>query len=137
MELKVSIRTPSGQASGTEKKLRPFVIGRSLGKRTVLDTYTSPNDDEIIWVVETDIRNALKIQRNVAMFDKFIKGTMDNKLVKKLLNKELSKKDSKELENMLVNHTSVEVIKKATQEEKDEHQTSWWERVKTTFKKKS
>jgi len=132
MEIKISVKTPKGQALGLEKKFRPFIIG---SKKKLLNTWVSPDDDEVIWDVEGSVREILKIQNNLARFDQFVRGAMDNKLMRKTMQKTLSKQDAKDLEEMIMNQTDVSTIKRATAEELVEAGKTWWQRTKEKFTK--
>ena len=92
-------------------------------------------DDEIIWEVEGNIREVMRVHRNLALFDKFVKGILDNKLMKKTMRSKLGEDDEKYLTDMLKNHTHIEVIKKASAEEIMEDGKSWWTKVKEKFKR--
>lgn len=134
MKIKIRIRTPKGQAAGTEGKIKPLIIGL---KKVKVDTYVSPDDNEIIWDIEGSYRNVMKIQRNASMFDIFISRLLNTKMLKKTLRKQLSKEDEEQLKDMLLNHTSCEIIKTATAEEIVEGSKTMWEKVKETFTKKN
>lgn len=113
-----------------------FIIGRKKTKSKLLvDTYISPEDDELVWDVECSIRDMLRIQKNVVRFDMFMQGALDNKLMKKTMRKKLSKEDEKTLSEMLLNQTSIKVVSQATQEEIDESNKTWWDKVKEKFNK--
>lgn len=129
MEIKIRIRTPKGQAKGTEKKLRPFL----LGGRQLSEVWTNEEDNELYWVVNTDVRNAMKISRNVAAYANIIKGMFDNKLMRKVSDKQLSPEDKAELKDMLLNQTEVEIIKEATAQEIVEGNKTFWQRIKEKF----
>jgi len=131
MKIKIIIKTPKGQATGTEKKLRPFIIGKKANHQI----FTTPEDNQILWELETDIRHALKIQRNVTAYDSMIKGMFSHKLMKKLSDKQLSPEDKKQLEEMLINQTSVEIIKESDAMELVEGTKTFWEKLKEKFKK--
>lgn len=132
MELKIKIQTPKGQATGTEKKFRPFIIG---SKKKIHKTYVSPEDDIIIWDVNASIKETMRITKNLAMFDRFIHKTLDSKVMKKTLRKKLTPEGEKELTEMLMNHTNIEIIKKATAEEIVENNKTWWQKMKEKFKR--
>jgi len=133
MKTKIKITTPKGQAKGTEKKIRKFIIGF---KKVKVDTYTNDDDNELYWEVEGSVRDILKINRNVFYFTQMIQGVLDNKLMKRTMRKKLSPEDEEQLKNMLLNQTSCEIIKEATAEEMVEGTMSFWDRMKSRFKKK-
>ena len=130
---KIKITTPKNQAKATEKKIRKFIIGF---KKVKVDTYTNDDDNELYWEVEGSVRDILKINRNVFYFTQMIQGVLDNKLMKRTMRKKLSPEDEEQLKNMLLNQTSCEIIKEATAEEMVEGTMSFWDRMKSRFKKK-
>jgi hypothetical protein len=125
MEIKIRIKTPKGCAKKTEGKLRMFLSGGYKPR----EIYTNEDDDELIWVFEGSVRKVMEINRNVSIFDSVIHKIFDNKM----LLRTLDKKDVPELKDMLLNHTTVEVLKTATLEEMDEDGKSFWTRVKERF----
>ena len=138
MKIKLRIRTPKGQASKTEARIKPFILGRSWikGKDKKYVTYTSPEDNEIIWDIEAPIKECMRIQRNVTVFDSLIAGVLDNPLLKRAIRKKLEPGQEEELKDMLINQTSCEVIKEATLQETVEYNKTFWEKIKETFSKK-
>jgi len=131
METKILIKTPKGSAKTTEKKLRPILLAFHLNK--LHDVYTSPDDDEIVWVVNSGPRATAKIIRNVAMYDRIIHNLFTNKLMRKNLPKHLSQDDQEQLKDMLSNQTSVEVLKRATADEIVEDNTTLWQKIQRRF----
>lgn len=132
MKIKVLITTPKGQAEKTEKKLRPFLIGDK--KKITNEVFVNKEDTQIIWEIECDIRRALKIQKNVTMFEVMARSLFENKMVKKATEK-LKKEDQEELEKMLFDMTKVEIINQASANEIVEHNKTYWQKVKEKFKK--
>ena len=132
MKIKLIINTPKGQASGTNKKIKPFIIGKKKVKHS---TFVNEEDSQILWEIDGDIKTILKIQRNVNMFASFISNLLGNKMVHGAIGK-LSKEDQKTLTEMLENQTSVEIIKRATAEEIVEADKTWWDKLKEKFKEK-
>jgi len=133
MELKILITTPKGAATKTERQIRPYIIGKN---KVNVDLYVSPEDDQIVWHMTGNVRECMKAQKNVQLFDVIIKRIFENKIIQRFVDKE----DIPELENMLKNHTTVEVIKKATeqelQQEEEYKNMTWWQKIKSKFKKK-
>lgn len=132
MEFKICIRTPHGQAKIAQKRLRPFILGSKIKP---VESWVSPLDDELFWVIESDVKNFVRIKRNVTRFDQTIRKIVDSKPLKKLFRKNLDEKDRAELEDMLLNHTEVEIVTNATAEEIVEGTTTWWSKIKQKFKK--
>ena len=133
MELKISVKTPKGQAAGTRKKLQPFL----LGIRKIKEIYVNDEDSEMVWVVETTPKDMLKISRNVSMYENIIKMVFQNKMMSKFVGSKtanISKEQQAELKEMLQNGTKVEIIKNATAQEMVEDNKTWWQKVKETFK---
>ena len=131
MKTKIKITTPKGQAKGTEKKIRKFIIGF---KKVKIDTYVNEDDNELYWEIEGKVKDIMKINRNVFYFTEMVKGVLDSKMVKKTLRKKLKKEDEEQLKDMLLNQTSCEIIKEATAEELVEENKTFWQRMKERFK---
>lgn len=130
MELKIIIRTPKGQATKTQGKLKRFI----LGKEKAHNILVSPEDNEIVWQVNVGIRKAMKIQKNVVRYESLVKGIFNNKLMKKKVMPKLEPGQLEELQEMLTNQTSIQIIKTATAQELLDNET-YWEKIKRTFKK--
>ena len=107
MELKIRIKTPKGAATGTEKKVRGWLL--PVGVTPIINT--NADDSEIIWTVITDVRRAFKIQRNVTRFEFVVEKIIGNRIFKKFAHKKVGDKGITELENMLYEQTKVEIIK--------------------------
>lgn len=106
MQLKIRITTPKDKAEGTTKRLKPFLIGnKALSFSTTIEKY--PDYDVLYWILETDIRRALKIQRNVLLYEGAINNILGNKHVMKRLKPE----DRPILKEMLGQKTKIEIIK--------------------------
>ena len=131
MITKILIRTPKGQATGMEKKLRPYL----LGKNNPNSIHVNAEDNELVWEVEGSVKNIMKINRNVSLFDSVLKGAFNSRAVQKQVKKRLSIEDQEELNEMLFKHTEVEVIKQATAEEIVESNKTWWQNIKEKWKK--
>jgi hypothetical protein len=127
MEVKIMIRTPKGQAKGTEKKFRYFIPIGGIIKETLIND----EDSEMIWVIDAPYRKVLEIQKRVNWYSHSVGAVMGNKKFKKLVNED----QKEELEDMLNNQTSIEIIKEATANEIVEANKTWWQRVKEKFKK--
>jgi hypothetical protein len=106
MRLRIEIKTPQGQAKGTAGKLKPFILGRAAVTNQV---WANQKDDTIIWVVDTDVRRAMQIERNVALFDKTVRMILGNRMVQGVA--KLSPEDRKELNKMLKDQTKIRIIK--------------------------
>lgn len=120
MQSRILIKTPEGYAQSTEKKLRPFILG--IKKKHKHEIYCSNADDQILWIVESDIKNHFRIQRNVKVFDKLISSMLSNKAVRKIA--KLNKDQVQELDKMLFEQTKVTLL---TDDETEE--------IKKEFKK--
>lgn len=106
MEIKIRIKTPKGYAKSTEFKLRPWLIGKNGKLHKIL---TNADDNQILWIVNAQPRRYNKIIKNVSMYGTMIKGIMNNKLLRKAAR--LSKDDQEELDDMLMQQTTVDIIK--------------------------
>lgn len=102
----IRIRTPRGQATKTQKQLRPFIMGR-----TAHTVEINKEDNEITWTFTTSLRRSMKITKNVARFDYIMKGVLGNKKMKKYVKNKMGADSLSELEDMLLNQTSIEVVR--------------------------
>lgn len=105
MRLKIKIRTIKGKAEGVEKKIRPFILG--LRKPKIHTVEINKENDTILWTVEDDVRKITKIHYNVIRFDNIMQKVLGSKMLKK----KVKPGQLEELEDLLRNHTSVEVVK--------------------------
>ena len=110
MIIKIRIKTPKNGATGIEKKIRGWLLPRKVTPKVEVNGEGS----EIIWTVDTDIRRATKIYKNVGRFDALMSGIMGSKMVRKRVLKEQGQKGLDELNDMLINHTSCEIIREDT-----------------------
>ena len=106
MKLKIRITTPKGGAKSAEKKLRHFVLGFNKPKQLQINK----DNSEIIWFIDADPRKAMKISKNVSRYEFFVKGILDNKMVRRTLKTKLKPGQKEELEAMLLDQTKVEII---------------------------
>lgn len=112
--------------------LKPFIIGK---KRVKHEIYVNDDNNQIVWNIDGHIRDCMSIQRNVNMFDSFMKKILSNKMVQKAGLRDLTPEQMKEFKDMIKNQTSVEIVKNATAEELDEYNKTWWQRIKEKFKR--
>ena len=133
MKAKIRIKTPDGQARGTETKLRPMLLNRRLTSTT----YTNDLDNEILWEIEGPVRDILKATKNVNTYEVLIKHIFQNKLMKKFGLPKLAEGEADKLKELLENNTTVEIIKEATAQELTETNITWWDKLKSKFKKEN
>jgi len=131
MEIKIKITTPKGHAKVTEKRVRPFI----LKSKKPHEIYTNEEDNQIVWVIRGNVREINKITKNVNKFDMLVNLMLGRLARSRIVKNKMSKEGMEELTDMFINHTNIEVVKKATQEELDEDGKSWWQKVKEKFKK--
>lgn len=105
-------------------------------KKIDVKVYISKNDDQIVWEIEGHLKHILSINKNVSMFDSYVKMALNHAMTKKLINR-CSEEDQKQLKFMLDNQTEIEIIKKATSEELVEVNKTWMDRIREKFKKHS
>ena len=106
MKIKVRINTPKGNAMGISKKLRLFLLPIGVSPKTE----TNEDDSQIVWTIEGDPRKVMKVNRNVAMFDTTIKTIYSGKLFRKAARRAVGEEGLDELDNMLKNHTTCEIM---------------------------
>lgn len=129
----IKIKTPKGCATSTNKHLKRFIVG----KTPIKNIYISPNDDEFYWEIETNIKKYLKLHRNVLMFDNMVLGVFKNKMADKAVKKLLKPGQYEELQEMLTNQTTVEIVKKPSATDLVEFNETWWQKVKNMFNRHS
>jgi hypothetical protein len=132
MQVKIIVKTPKGQAIATEKKIRNFLLGINKKRYIEIKTYCNDADDTIFWEVTADVRTILKIQRNVWTYDKLITGIFTHKLMNKVIVNKIPKEQQEQLKEMLLNQTSIEIIKEADEKEMTmlyPEKTTLWEKL--------
>jgi predicted DNA-binding antitoxin AbrB/MazE fold protein len=133
MKVKIEIKTPEGQAEGTLKKLKPFLIGFNKVKS---ESYINNNNSIMYLECEGRPKEILKITKNCYTYTAFIDQIFKQKIMGKgIMDLADSKDDIKELEKMLKEGTKVKIIKEASAEELVEGNKSWWDNIKQKFKK--
>lgn len=135
MIIKVLIRTPKGFAEKNEKRIRAVIIGKRKKQVKIINKFVNKDNDKFIWEIEAPIKDCLRIQKNISRFDVVMKNIFNNRLVKRTMRKQLGMTNDQEEElNVLFDdQTQVDIIKKATAQELDEHNKTWWQRMKETY----
>lgn len=128
MQIRVLINTPKGEASKTEAKVRPFILGL---KKPVSITIND-DDSQLLWLIEGNTREIEKISQSVARFEVTMNLIVRNKQMKWILTKMggAKKEDFDKLEDMLLNQTEIEVVKYATAKELAEDSKSIFAKIK-------
>ena len=106
MRLHIRIKTPKGQAKGTESKLRAFLLGKSH----VIKAWSNKADDRFYWIVDAYHGDISRITRNVSMYGWFIRKVFESGAIKKVAKLALSQQDQDQLRDMLENNTKIEII---------------------------
>lgn len=133
MRIRLEVKTPPGQATGTEQKLRLFILGKLKKPAT---TYTSPDDSLFYWELDVSVKDYLRIGRNCTLFSSGMASALDKKLVRQSLTHLADKaEDLETLRQFLVEGTQLRVIKEATAAEIVEGNKTFWQRVKDSFKR--
>jgi hypothetical protein len=84
------------------------------------------------------IRQVLSVHKNVATFHNLANTILQNKILQRTLKGShfgATEEQLAQLQDMLTNGTTMEVIKKATLEELADNNLSLWQRIKNKFKK--
>jgi len=134
MITKIIVRTPKGQAKKTEKRIRWFLLGKK-GRIKTLNTYINDLDNQLVWEIDAQVRDIVRIHKNVLRYSVLIEMILNNKMMKKTLRSKLKPEGEEELKEMLLNQTTVEIMKQATTEELVEFNKTRWQHIKETFKK--
>lgn len=133
MKIKLHVKTPPGHARKAESQLRLFLLGKL---KQPPETYLSPDGTEFYWDVEVTVKQYFRIERNAHLFRQLAGGTLD-KINKRGWIKRLAKITNTTIEGarLLIDKTTVEVIKQATANEIVEAETTRWQKIKKTFHK--
>src|SRR3989338_6820220 len=115
MKVKIRIKTPKGNALGIYSKIKVFLI--PLGMHPQVES--NEENDTIILSIEGDPRKVQKIIKRVAMWDTLIRGVMENKGFRKMASRSLKEGSIEELDDMLMEHTTLEVIKDEEKEKRN------------------
>ena len=134
MQIRLAVKTPPGQAQGTEAKLRLLLLHKL--KRPDA-TYINEAADTFYWVIETDVRRYMKISKNVTMFQLMAGGVIDQMRKREWVKRMGSIIDSDiDTVEAMLKETEVTILKVASADEKLEGETlTFWEKVKKTFKR--
>lgn len=108
--IKIKIKTPKGQAKKTALKIEQYILGKKKHKLEKFEV--NKEDSIIIWTVRTNLRQAMKINRNVAVYETIINEVWTNKHMTKQLKKKYTKEELKEVKQMLTKQTTVDILKK-------------------------
>ena len=125
MEIKIKIKTPKGEAKSSAWKLQPFLLGNF---QKIKEHYVSPDDDEIVWVVEADVRKCTAISMRVNLYESAIKWAFNSKPVKWAMRK-ATRKDQELVKDMINKGTTIEIIKTATYSEWEKQKKPFWKRL--------
>lgn len=128
MKLRLLIHTPAGMAKKTSQDLRPFLLGL---KRP---TATGYNENSFYWEIECNYKSYINLTKKIYLFQQMAAGVMDAKTLQKAA-KSLgtSAHDYNTARELLVNGTSIEIIKNAQADEIIEANTTYWEKLKARF----
>jgi len=126
MEVLVEIKTPDGEALNVSRRLS----GHLLPRRVKYTTYTNAANNIIYWEITGQVRDILKINKNVAAYETIMRGALDTSMVKKQIGKSLSVEDQNALREMLIDQTKLTIVRQSTIESDVSTGLSWWERTK-------
>lgn len=105
-QLRILIKTPIGYAKSTEFKLRPFLLGRNGKLHKIM---TNAEDNKILWIVEADPNQYIKIIKNVSAYTAIMRNVLSNKTLRRVA--KISKEDGAKLDEMLQDQTEIDIIK--------------------------
>lgn len=132
MKIRLLIKTPPGQARGTEKKLRGILLGMKRANESGI------NEDEssFYWELDLTIKQYLHLQKKVYMFQDFTSGLISHRLVQGAAKKMgATTEQITEVRSMFKTGTKIDIIKEATAQEQDENNKTYWQKIKEKFKK--
>lgn len=123
------VRTPAGQAREAEGRLRKFLLGI-----TAKPTVTGFQDDSFFWEMDVSVKAYFTLQKKAIMFSNLAGGVVGNKVFKGAAERlGATKAQLLEVEDMLRNGTSIEIVKTAKAEEVVEGGMTYWESLKAKF----
>ena len=103
----VRINTPDGFALKVEPRLKRVLMPMGAKSRTEIK-----DGNTILWTVDCTVKQMLKLQRSVLMFDKMSQDVFNNKAVNKLIRANVnSMEDYELLKELFAHHTKVELLK--------------------------
>jgi len=130
MQYKITVDTPAGEAGKTEPQLKIHIIG--MFKRINQDTYINEDKSQFIWVIESEVRDYFRIQKNIVRFQALSTAVLKFPMVKKQL-KKTSREDYIKLLKYFGEGIKIE-LKDITDIEKSELvKDTFWNKVKTTI----
>lgn len=108
MEAKILIRTPKGQASGTKEKMRKII---GIDKAADFYINDDTDDNEILYIVKGEPRRVMKVIKKAYLYPKIAQMAMDKKLMRDAMIKFSSRETYDQVYDMMINGTTVEVVK--------------------------
>lgn len=121
MKLKIKIKTPKGNATGTVSSKMWFLVKGFIKMNKYkgdVRTNKKHGDDTIIWTVDVTVSEMMKITKRVIMFDTIVSGIFESKKLKKAMKRmKWSKEKLKEVEWMIKDMTKIQIMKRSDEEE--------------------
>jgi hypothetical protein len=136
MKIKIKVQTPNNTADKILPELKRLLLGVSQRQLSSFEVYTNPEGSLILMDIEGHLKKILKIQRNLALYDTVMQNMMTNKKIHKLAGFKNTPEKQKEIDDLLLNHTHIEIVKEATAQELEENGRSWWQNLKARFTRK-
>lgn len=126
MEVQLRLTTPPGKATSTNKTIG-WIIMPTGSKWT---PFINSNDSVILYNIECNIHQALELQKNIHRYQSLMTGVLNNKIFLKMIRKKATTEQIIELKDMLLNQTTIEIIKEADLKEQDEYTNNWFKKIK-------
>ena len=134
MKLKAKITTIEGKAEWTMNNLLPIL--KLSSRHCKYDGWVNETDSELFIEMEGTPRQLLPVEQNIYKFQKKKQDITRTMLGKKLIRGLGGTNDQiLELQELFDNDTEMEVIKEATAQELIDDTTTFWDRIKKTYKK--
>lgn len=134
MRLRIEVKTPAGQAAGAEAKLRTVILWRL---EQPPQTWINEENSIFYWEIEATPKQFDWMTRRVGLVQGIMIGIFENKKAKWAITKFADNpQDVETLREMLTNGTTVKILKEATAQEILDDGTTFWERIKKTFKQR-
>jgi len=131
MKIRLIVTTPPGEAEGTQRKLKMFLLGMTIKPSK---SGVNPDKSSFYWEIDATIKQYVAIMKKVNLFQNLTSWTADNRIVRKAFKQfGATEEQFKEVSRMLKEGTEIKVIKEATAAEMVEYNKTYWQKIKELF----
>lgn len=131
MQLRIVVSTPPGKAKSTEAQLRLIL----LKLKKPLSTGVNQENSQFYWELDCNITQYSKLTKNVINFQKLAGLVIDAKVFQKAVKQfgGATPEDIKIVREMIMQGTTIDIIKNATAQELVEANKTFWQKLKERF----